>query len=167
MVEPLCPECRKKMAAHWTCDHCGFDPNRTKSKKRLVVLPYKCVRCEKTTQKKIDDIPVCGDCFTEGWGRLPDMPLSPPINTVTHEVGTIPDNMVLTTTAITTDDYVVVDENPPETPGSRVAKEIDRKIMALDESPKETKTYKCPECSVKPFKSKQRLNKHKTKIHGG
>ena len=77
MVEPLCPECRKKMAAHWTCDHCGFDPNRTKSKEKLVVLPYKCSRCDKLTQKKIDDIPVCGDCFTEGWGRLPSMELSP------------------------------------------------------------------------------------------
>ena len=138
MVEPLCPECRKKMAAHWTCDHCGFDPNRTKSKERLVVFPYNCVRCEKPTQKKIDDIPVCGDCFTEGWGRLPGMSL----------------------TAEKTKAFT---------------KEEDEKIKELGEAINrgtigpliETKTYKCPKCNVKPFKSKQRLNKHKTKIHGG
>ncbi len=131
MVEPLCPECRKKMVAHWTCDHCGFDPNRTKSKERLVVLPYKCSRCDKLTQKKIDDIPVCGDCFTEGWGRLPDMSLKGM------------ENVTITT----------------------VLK--DGREIGYEEIPKETKTYKCPECNVKPFKSKQRLNKHKTKIHGG
>ena len=130
MVEPLCPECRKKMAAHWTCDHCGFDPNRTKSKERLVVLPYKCSRCDKPTQKKIDGIPVCGDCFTEGWGRLPSMPLGVPEDRE-REMGE----------------------------GIGVTPPTDNKL--------ETKTYKCPECNVKPFKSKQRLNKHKTKIHGG
>ncbi len=149
MVEPLCPECRKKMAAHWTCDHCGFDPNRTKSKERLVVLPYKCSRCEKPTQKKIDDIPVCGDCFTEGWGRLPSMSLAPPVNTVTHEVGVIPDDMEVITTTTRGANWQVAEPPAPVTV-----------------SPKETKTYKCPECN-KTFKSKLRLNKHKTKIHGG
>ena len=129
MVEPLCPECRKKMAAHWTCDHCGFDPNRTKSKERLVVLPYKCVRCQKPTQKKIDDIPVCGDCFTEGWGRLPDMSLS-------------------------------------EGYGKPLAPMPEELMIPSVFSVKETKTHKCPECN-KSFKSKLRLNKHKTKIHGG
>ncbi len=141
MVEPLCPECRKKMAAHWTCDHCGFDPNRTKSKERLVVLPYKCVRCQKPTQKKIEDIPVCGDCFTEGWGRLPDMRLDEgygkPLETVAQ----------------------------PEDVTKEVLLSPDDPIF--QEPSKETKVFKCPECSVKPFKSKQRLNKHKTKIHGG
>ena len=88
MVEPLCPECRKKMAAHWTCGHCGFDPQRTRSKERLVVSPYKCVRCDKPTQKKIEDIPVCGDCFTEGWGRLPDMSLAPAEEVADMPIGT-------------------------------------------------------------------------------
>lgn len=147
MAEPLCPECRKKMVAHWTCGHCGFDANRTRSKEKLKVLPYVCSRCPKGTQKVINDVPICGDCFAEGWGRLPDMSLSPPVNTVTHEVGTIPDDMEVTTTT-----------NVPE--GEDM-------VFVPNDFDALKKQYKCPECNVKPFKSKQRLNKHKTKIHGG
>ena len=150
MVEPLCPECRKKMAAHWTCDHCGFDPNRTKSKERLVVLPYNCVRCQKPTQKKIDDIPVCGDCFTEGYGRLPDMPLSPPLREV------IPDP-----------DFTPIIVSPGDKDFVDSRNRIIDKILNNDtETPKETKTYKCPKCHI-TCSTNYRLNKHKTKFHGG
>lgn len=74
---PLCPECRKQMTPRYICLHCGYDDQRlhTASLHKTVPMPYECSKCGKPAGKLIEGIPVCGDCFVAGWGRLPDMPL--------------------------------------------------------------------------------------------
>lgn len=78
MATPLCPECRKQMTARYICLHCGYDDQRlhTTSLWKPTPMPYECSRCGKPAGKLIDDKPVCGECFTKGWGRLPSMPLA-------------------------------------------------------------------------------------------
>ena len=76
---PLCPDCRKQMTPRFICLHCGYDTQRlqTSTNRKVVATPYNCVKCDRPTGKLIEDIPVCGDCFVQCWGRLPDMSLSP------------------------------------------------------------------------------------------
>lgn len=80
---PLCPDCRKQMTPRFICLHCGYDTQRlqTATNRKVVATPYNCVKCNSPTGKLVEDIPVCGDCFVQGWGRLPDMPLSPVLST--------------------------------------------------------------------------------------
>lgn len=77
MATPLCPDCRKQMTVRYICTHCGYDTQRiqTTTHRKVASTPYTCVKCNSPTGKLVDKIPVCGDCFVAGWGRLPDMPL--------------------------------------------------------------------------------------------
>jgi len=77
---PLCPDCRKQMVVRHICLHCGYDEQKrsvSSFQKPPVPLPYICAHCVKPAGKLVKGIPVCGDCFVAGWGRLDNMPLVP------------------------------------------------------------------------------------------
>ena len=99
MATPLCPDCKKQMTIRYICTHCGYDEQRVRiaslREAKAVPLPYICAKCGKPAGKLLKGIPVCGDCFVAGWGRLDEMPLTKgesgtvPLDTSTEAVDTV------------------------------------------------------------------------------